>query len=202
MEKWLASLSKNSIAFLAIFAGIVVIILLNMPHTVCKSQLEIFHKNETGFLFLDPEIKAIKITGFNKLNNFCKHTNSPGGCYELFLKLRHLHNDLTNLPKDCSDEVSEIKPVKEAIWQMLTLMVQIAWGEEPPATFFDKLGWLDYAAMNLFCDYSDIAKSYYGNEAWKKFRIHLQKTLPGAEGLTPGRVWEASILSTRCSNYR
>jgi hypothetical protein len=51
MNNWLATLSKNTLAVLAIGGGIFMIIVANPPHTVCDSQLEVLRESQKHFLY-------------------------------------------------------------------------------------------------------------------------------------------------------
>src|SRR4051812_35575125 len=63
IEKLLRSLTglpKTILAFLLLFIGIVGIILLFPPHTVCESQVEVFKDSQKNYLFLSGKRKKIR----------------------------------------------------------------------------------------------------------------------------------------------
>lgn len=200
-DQWLKSLSKTTLAALAIGLGIGFILLSDPPHTVCDSQLEVFRKSQAGVLFPPTDQKAIKTSQIERGVTDCKATNAPGGCYRLFLDLRKLLSDLGSVPEECRGSVSDITEVRKAIWNNLDLLIRIAWGAKPPQTYLDKYNWLDPADLSLFCSLKRAAELYYGDSAWVDFRERYFSDLPGSADLPRTQAWELMLLSVNCSQY-
>lgn len=201
MIEWLLSLPKTMFVGLVLAIGVLGIVIFNPPHTVCDSQLEQFKEAQKNFLYLDPKQKFNKTTEFFRLQEKCKITNSPGGCYELFSKLRKLQEDLDNVADECNDKVSNEKAVREAFWQSLDLMIRIAWGAKAPRSPQEKQNWFDTADLNLFCRLKAQAVSLYGEEQMNKFFEKYFTELPGAQQIARESAWELSLMSTNCRYY-
>lgn len=206
MDKWLAAIPKPLLATLAIVGGILFIVFSDPPKTLCDTQLEVLRKSQEGFLTPDKNSKIQTTPGFQKFITQCKIANSPGGCYEFFMKMKVLLEDLKDVPDECMPEVSSgdvlnSDAVQPAIFQTLTLMMQLAWGEKPPETYHEKFGWLDTADMTLFCDLKRTAQKTYGREAWEPFQERMFRELPGAADLSRKAAWDAMLLSMNCNRY-
>jgi hypothetical protein len=202
VKTWFQSLQKNTIAFLAIAGGIVVIIMAQPPHTVCDSQIEVLTDSQKHFLYKDPpDSKVVKTTPYQVLREGCKAANNPGGCYELFQKTRDLLDNLGTLPNECMAAGGDITEVHDAVWQMAELMTRLAWGEKPPTSYYAKFRWLDTADVSLFCKLKAKIGQLYGESAFNTFRERMMRELPGAKDLTRNQVWEMSLFSENCSRY-
>lgn len=202
MGNWFNGFSKNALAFLAIAAGIIFIIATSPPHTVCDSQIEVIKDSQKHFLYKDPpKSKVIKTTEYQALFERCKASNDPGGCYELFQKIKILLDDLTTLSQECASAGGSIDEVKKALWESIDLIVRLAWGEKPPPAYNAKFNWLDKADVTLFCNLKAKIGYVFGESAYDSFRERLMKDLPGAKDLTRQQVWEMSLFSENCSRY-
>jgi len=204
MNQFLASVPKNILAFVAIAAGIVFIILSQPPASVCDQQIEVIKTAQTNFLYKDeffPKSKVIKTTKYEYLRDRCKQTNDPGGCYELFQEMKILLHDLNTLTSACASAAGSLAPVRRALWETLDLMVRLAWGEKPPESYSTKLGWLDSADVNLYCKLKDKAQLIFGESQWDRFREKLMVELPGAKELPRNQVWDLSLFSENCARY-
>jgi hypothetical protein len=200
MQK-LLDLPKALLVFVLLGGGILGIILFNPPYTVCDSQLELFKKNQTGFIYIAETEKTIKTPMIDVLSDRCKETNSPGGCYELFMKMKGLLSDLDRIPSDCSSQVTSRSEIKNALWNQIKLMMNLAWGTQPPTNLYDKVGWLDPADIALFCRLKAELDNLYGKEAMDSFRETMFHDLPGASTISRTQAWELMLLSTDCRAY-
>jgi hypothetical protein len=197
----LLSLPKALLVLVLLGGGIALIIMFNPPYTVCDSQLELFKKNQTGFIYIDEKDKASQTPMIDKLSDRCKETNSPGGCYELFLKMKEFLGDLDRVPSECAGQVTGRNEIKNALWNQIKLMMNLAWGTKPPTNLYDKIAWLDPADLALFCRLKATIESLYGKEAMDNFRETMFHDLPGATNIPRGQAWELMLLSTDCRAY-
>ncbi len=140
-------------------------------------------------------------TKYQSLADRCKRSNNPGGCYELFSGIKTLLTDLESLTRECGSSAGNNPEVKAAIKDTLELIVRLAWGEKPPASYHAKFSWLDAADISLFCKLRNRYQAMSGDEAWKSFRQRLLTELPGAKELPQNEVWDLSIFSENCARY-
>lgn len=195
------SLPRMLLVGILLGGGTLLVVFLNPPYTVCDSQIEVFKASQIGFLYVNPKDKMIKTTQYELLTERCKQTNSPGGCYELFLKLKQLLNDLDRVPRECASDVTGLAEVQKALWKQMKLMVELAWGSKPPGSFNEKLGWLDPADLALYCRLKRSLEEFYGIEEFTGFRERMFKDLAGVAGIQRNQAWEMMLLSTNCSKY-
>ncbi len=170
----------------------------NPPHTPCQSQKELFIKKHTPFFILDSSQKFQKQTGFEKAKTLCRHSNSPGGCLELFSQIGELIKDLQGTTSECFKPVISSREFREPLWETSDLLVRIAWGDKPPQGIYERMGWLDNSHLALFCKSKDILTRGLGEERWNRFRETLLNELPGAKEIGRNEAWKLTILSVVC----
>ncbi|MGE0764580.1 MAG: hypothetical protein AB7N80_14995 [Bdellovibrionales bacterium] len=202
LDRWLATLSRGTLATLAISAGILFIIFSDPPHTVCQAQLNFLRDQQKGFLFADPGNKKLaRGASFQQMAEYCQRGDGPGACYELFAKMRVLVRDLQSVPAECASQAAAIDEVKAALWGTAKFMTKTAWGKVPPVAYQDKFGWLDVADIALFCGLKAQIIRFYGESDWDSYREGLFRDLPGAKDLQRKNAWEKMILSEDCRRY-
>lgn len=201
MNQFFQSLSRGTFALIVIGGGILFIIILNPPHTLCDSELESFKEKQSTFLFTNKKNKSEKTPRQEKLLNQCKISNSPGGCYQYFFEMRKLYNTLNSVPSECIGKVTGLSAVKASLVDTVTLMVKIAWAEKPPETYYEKFNWLDPAAISLFCRLKYLVTESYGKKFWDQFQETVMLSNAGAKEISRTQVWEKSLFSVNCSQY-
>ena len=202
MVDFFRALPKNILAFLAIAGGILLILVINPPYTVCESQLEAVKKAQQSFLYKEkPNSAVLKTTKYQYLRDRCKSTNDPGGCYELFRGVRILLEDMNALSQACGPAAGNAGEIHKALWETVELLLRLAWGEKPPEGRMAKFGWLDVADTTLFCKLKTRITSIYGEESWVAFREKMMADLPGAKLLTRNQIWDLSLFSENCARY-
>ena len=201
MDRFLATVPRKILVTLLLVGGVALIVLMNPPHHLCDTQVETFKENVGDFLFLTSSSR-VKEVRFPRLLDRCKETLSSGGCYELFLGLRNFLNQFQVVSPDCSSRVGRIRQVNAALTQSLDLLIRLGWGGEPPRTSAMRTGWLGAPELNLYCLLQHRYSRLYGELSWQSFRESYFTALPGASELGREEVWEKSILSIPCEDYR
>lgn len=201
MDRILSIIPRNMIAFAAIIAGILFVVLSDPPHTICDSQLEVVRESQKSFLYRDPKQQKITTTRYERLRNHCKLTNDQGGCYELFLDIKRLLHDFNTFSSECAVAAGEVPEHKKLLWETIEILIRVAWGEKPPEAYHGKFGWLDKADMSLFCNLKAKIISFYGDGAWSNYREKMMRELPGAKDLARNQVWDMSLFSENCAKY-
>lgn len=201
LDRWISTLSRGSLAALAIGVGIIVIIASDPPQTVCDTQISHFKEVQAKFLF--PELAKKNYTGasFKQLFSYCEKGNSPGACFEFFNQLRNLLRDLDTLSQECVSQVALVEEVEKALWTGAKFMTKAAWGAQAPLSVSDKNGWLDNSDIALFCQIKSHIEVYYGSSDWESYREKLFVELPGAKNLPRKDTWERILLSTDCRRF-
>lgn len=202
MDQFLSTLPKSVIAFGAILIGFVFIVLNDPPKTVCDSQLELFREAQKSFLYPQKGSGLERPALIKELVEVCQHDNSPGGCFELFVRLKKLAVDLNNIPRQCSEKASAEPEISRWLWRSLKLMAQMAWGERAPASYSDKHGWFDGSDVALYCDLKKNAERLFGQEAFASWREGVIHELPQSDRLTREQLWSKTLFSTPCDSFR
>lgn len=202
MANLLNSLPKSILAVLALVVGFIFIILNDPPTGVCSVQLEIFKEAQKRLLYKETINGVNRPAQMDELLRICRESNGPGGCNELFFKLKTLSKDITSAPSQCASTIAGETEVNNYLWKSYRLMVELAWGSRPPSGYESRFGWLDSADLALFCDLKDNLIRLYGVERHKKFQEEMFQSLPQASMLTRDQVWQRTILSTRCESVK
>jgi hypothetical protein len=203
LDHLLNTLPKTVIAMVVIAIGFVVIVASDPPRTVCDSQFELFQQQQSEFIYggVDSEGKT-RPPSVNKMYTTCKESNSPGGCFEYFLRLKKLNQDLELVPKQCSETFAANSELNTWVLKSMNLMTQISWGDRGPASVTRKNAWFDASDLSTFCDLKKHATQIYGIEAMDKWREGLLSNLPESEKLDRDSVYQKSLISTPCEAYR
>ncbi|WP_374029806.1 hypothetical protein [Bdellovibrio bacteriovorus] len=220
MENFINSLPKPVLAFLAILVGIVVFMIVSPPHTVCDTQATTLRELQAGNIF-PTEVKKNKIPpAITRAKEACQLGNSPGSCYEYFLALKKVADDVGKASSECTTQLFNINEVKAALNDGLELMVRLAWGIKPPEPGLERFGWMQEAEIANFCRLKSIFIRANGEEGWIAFRQRVVAKLPGEEIPPPSdpaqvaveprpatavmseqEIWNRSLFSVRCESF-
>lgn len=202
---------KLLLGTLALFATLIFMVFNDPPTTVCDIQMKAVNEKLSGYFFTNSDMGTIGEDGLVRGGSrqgsykrgimdafgFCLKTNSPGGCYDMFQRLDYFEKQIRTIPSQCGTHPSTAS-VKSALEKGVKLLVQIAWGEKPPETLYEKTAWLDLADVALFCRLAREHKRIYGEQAWGLFRESIMTTFPESEKLTRKEKWDKSLFSYPC----
>lgn len=220
MENFINSLPKPLLAFLAILIGIGVFMLVSPPHTVCDTQEATLREMQKGNIF-PTEVKKNKIPPtLVRAKEACQLGNSAGSCYEYFMVLKKVADDVGKASGECTAQLFNVNEVKSALNDGLELMVRLAWGTKPPEPGLERFGWMQDAEIAIFCRLKSIYIRANGEEGWTALRQRVTAKLPGEEApfstdptratvepkkatavLPEREIWNRSLFSVRCETY-
>lgn len=220
MENFINSLPKSVLAILAIVIGIIVFMLLSPPHTICDTQEAALRDSQTGNIF-STVVKKNKIPpALARSKEACQLGNSAGACYEYFLALKKVADDVGKASSECTNQLYNINEVKTALGDGIELMARLAWGVKPPDQGLEKFGWLQEAEISTFCRLKSIFIRANGEESWTALRKMISTKLPGEEVplsydpnmaaaepkkatavLSEEDIWNRSLFSVRCELF-
>lgn len=220
MENFINSLPKPVLAILAIIIGIFVFMIISPPHTVCDTQQETFKELQKGNLF-PTEVKKNKIPpAIARAKEACQLGNSAGSCYEYFMVLKKIADDIGKSSSECTSQIFNVAEVKSALNDGIELMVRLAWGIKPPEPGLERFGWMQEAEIAIFCRLKNIYLRANGEEAWVALRKKVSEKLPGeeiplsgdpsqvtveprkaTEVLSEQDIWNRSLFSVRCEAF-
>lgn len=217
----LNNLPRPVIVFGTLFIGVILFFVIQKPHSVCDSQLEVFRESQKGQIFTYKVKNSNRPALYPRVVEACRMGNSSGACYEMFSILKKLMRDLNASPQECLVPFGEVAEVKKALNEGTQIVVQLAWGEKPPENAFSKFGWFQTADIGLFCSLKSTYLRVYGESGWNKFRLATHKKLPGEasvyengaclnceykkmanEKLSDEEIWVKSLFSVRCDQFQ
>ena len=107
LDQFIASLPKTVLALIVIVVGFVAIVAYDPPRTVCDSQVELFKQQQKDFLYGNDGTTGSKQAAFaTPMYSRCQEANGPGGCFELFMRLKKMNQDLDLVPKQCAEAIA------------------------------------------------------------------------------------------------
>lgn len=140
-----------------ILIGAVAYFMYDQPlYKLCDAQISEFSKSQRGKLLgrLTPARKK------------CISSVRGSGCVEYFQIFESAVNSMPKLQEKCLRELSEMPMISLSFGQYLRTMVLLAWGERPPSTQFEKVGWLRPADLKTFCSVREFYNMFYPTEQW------------------------------------
>ncbi|MGZ3769763.1 MAG: hypothetical protein ACXVCP_08000 [Bdellovibrio sp.] len=220
MENFINSLPKPILALLVIFVGVVAFMVMSPPHTVCDTQEAALREAQAGNIFPTIEKKHKIPPALVRTKEACQLGNSAGSCYEYFMVLKKLADNVGKASSECTHQLFSVDEVRVALSDGLELMVRLAWGVKPPDQGLEKFGWLQEAEIATFCNLKSIYLRSNGDEAWMSFRKKVTAKLPGEElplasdpsqasvepkkaiaVLSEEEIWNRSLFSVRCESF-
>ncbi|XGC81602.1 hypothetical protein ACES2L_03800 [Bdellovibrio bacteriovorus] len=220
MENFINSLPKPVLAFLAICIGIGVFMLISPPHTVCDTQAATFKELQQGNIFATTVKKSKIPPVIVRAKEACQLGNSAGSCYEYFMVLKKVADDIGKSSSECTSQVFNINEVKAAMNDGIELMVRLAWGTKPPEPGLERFGWMQEAEVAIFCRLRGVYLRANGEEGWAALRQRISAKLPGEEVeistdpaavavepkkakdlLSEQDIWNRSLFSVRCDSF-
>jgi hypothetical protein len=204
VEFMLNHLPRPVLVFFILAVGVLLFFVIQKPHSICQSQLDVLKESEAGKLFpgkaaSDGNSQPPRYAAFLE---DCRQGNGPGACFEYFNLLRNLIRDLNGSPRECLVPFGDVSEVKKALFDGAQIMALIAWGDHPPDRGTSRFNWFEAADISLFCGLKDMTRRIYGDEGWEQLRLSVQGKLPGAKSLSPEEIWVRSLFSVRCEQFR
>jgi hypothetical protein len=201
--------------------GVAAFFYIQKPVTVCDLQVDVFKEAQAGQVFPKKIKNIIRPPVYSKHVQVCKEGNSPGACFELFSFMKKFVRDLASAPTECLPNFGEIGEVKRVLSESSQMLVQLAWGDQPPQRGGARFGWLEAPDLALFCHLRDYYLRIYGQEKWDSLRVGTYEKLVGekpvfengkclncayrkraSEVFSAEDLWALSIFSVRCEQYR
>jgi hypothetical protein len=167
-----------------LIASLVFFVYNNPLKDECEVQAALFEKKTLGLIA--PVRRANsggrKIVQFPKLNysrDKCKEGNTIGSCSEYLEGLRTLTKELKFVSDKCQIKISETdETFVNHITSGLQIMALVAWGEKPPASISEKLGWLSVAHLQTFCHLKRTFLLIAGEENYIALRTKVYREYP------------------------
>ena len=214
---------KGLIIALVLLAGVIGVVVFRPPHRLCDSKLDMLRDLQKGKVFAGQgKVMSRSPMAIRQVES-CKLGNSPGACLELFTTLRGLDHDLQEIPAECSEDLKGLGEISFALKEGISLLVQIAWGEDAPEKTIGPIrqGWLESSDLALFCHLKELFLKIYGPEETDQFRLAVYSRLPGTppmftngecvncefrkmatEMMPPEEIRQRSLFALRCEQYR
>lgn len=188
---------KLMMGFLMIIASIVGLYYYDPPKTICDLQMEaVMAQLKRGF-FSNKTTGSFG-QGIDAALKFCMKTNSSGGCNDMFNRLNYFEKQVKSVPTECGGDPATAV-VHDALRRGIRLIAEIAWGDKPPESKFNRTSWLENNDIALFCRLKTQYQRLYGEDKWQGVAWSTIANLPGVDTLTKRELWDRSLFSYPCS---
>jgi len=199
MKQWLLSIPRGILVTAVIVIAVILIVLQDPPHTVCRTQIDRFKYWQEGTIYPVKDNKLNKAPAMQTLLKSCKELSSPGGCYGLFHRARVFLRDFDLVSVDCKESFVALKEVKDTLFVIYDLMIRLAWGDQPPDVCEGNLlNWFSSLEVSLFCSVKNHIINLYGEQQLMVLERNTFKKLPGAGNLSEDEIREVALVSQSC----
>lgn len=143
---------------LVILGGALYYFMFDTPlYKVCDAQIAEFGKSQKGKLLgrLEPARKK------------CVSSIRGSGCVEYFEIFESAVKAFPKLEEKCLMQMSEMPFMNQAFSQYMRTMTLLAWGDRPPGTQFEKVGWLAQKDIKTYCKVRELYNLFYPREQWE-----------------------------------
>ncbi|PIT99760.1 MAG: hypothetical protein COT74_08210 [Bdellovibrionales bacterium CG10_big_fil_rev_8_21_14_0_10_45_34] len=153
-----------------------------------------------GFLYADPQRPYLTEIDFRRSQKKCEELKNTGGCLEFFQGLGRMTQSLPSLGSKCLEEREKLSGPQKAYFEAIKMIVQMAWGDTPPRSTYERIGNLDSHTLSLFCKLRRQSEMYFAEGSYDQLRESLLQSLKGAQELGREEVWRRSLLSVPCDS--
>ncbi|MDE0151069.1 MAG: hypothetical protein OXK80_01045 [Bdellovibrionales bacterium] len=195
------SLPKKFLVPLLLAGGVAFVVLQSPPKGVCDVQKENYITNNEIFLFPKKSSSSGKKekSFYQTALEECRQNNSPGGCYSLFSSVHRLIQSFQNVDSKCHLQVAQIKEVRESLFLLYSLFIEISWAEGPENELSNPLAWLSVNDVATFCKVQNQIYYFYGEKGVTQLEQKAFQDI--APNHSPEEIRKFSILSENCSYY-
>ena len=125
MNNFFSKLSQPVLVTLCLVGGVFLIVLMDPPHNICTSQMEVFREDIGQYLFVDKakgqKLGGMPRSGFQKDIQYCRNSNSTGGCYEFFFNFRDILRSFRLVSNECKRGIARSRNSKTLFGKSLNL---------------------------------------------------------------------------------
>lgn len=194
----------------------------------CDIQAFVFENKMKGLLTKVKVNGKVQYPKMTYWRDRCKDGNSIGSCSDYLDGLKSMTKELKLMSDKCQQTYSQKnEDFSVYISHGLQIMALVAWGEKPPDSVAERLGWLTVAHMQTFCYLKRTFVLIGGEENFLSLREKVYREFPDnwpdkldAESRLPDnrprayktesnpsgtlgfeQIFQRSIFSIRCDLY-
>lgn len=170
------------IVFIILALSVGALMYLKPMHFGCDAQVSNFSLNVSGYLTnLKNDDKSTTVAQIVAYKDFCKKGNTQGACARYLSALQKISSAFVSLEDRCLPELVEDEKfvnLKIQISDAMKILSLLAWGESPPESPANKLGWLSQTEVYTFCRFQNILKELISESEYKEYEESILREFP------------------------
>jgi len=232
LDQLIQKIPRTTLVIGVLVLALGLIVYQNPLEDGCGVEVKNFTREVRGWLIgFKTKSNKTQLPQLDSMKKLCREGNSAGACENYYLGLKKVTVGLKHMNEQCFAKLVEEYPqLPMTVAQGLVTMALNAWGEKPPASVQERLGWLTEADIYTFCrlrnaypkltsqeDYQNLRMAAYAEypAAWpdkipleKRSEVPRPRALkdpmdPQSKGvLTSDEIYKRSLFSLRCDLYQ
>lgn len=190
LDQFIEKVPKPVLVFVVLVISLLLFVRLNPLQDGCSVEVVNFKEKTKGYLFNTQtsgkilsknKIKATKFAEIETSKAMCKEGNSLGSCHNYFNALKVLSDSLLSFDHRCLVKLAEDEELPQLISQMkegIKILALAAWGEVPPESISQRLGWLSATEVQTYCRLRNNLLELIGEEDYISFRRSVYQEFP------------------------
>jgi len=180
LDEVIAKIPRPLLVFVVLFFALIFIIQQNPLSDGCDVEISNLLRSNRGIIsaFKDKKNR----THFSQIENLkqqCTTGNSSGSCLDYFIALKQLADSLKKFPDKCYKTLEEQNPaIIQVSLNAVKVLALLAWGDKPPESVTQRLGWLSESEIYTFCRFKNFLTSILPDEEYLKFRMQVYIEFP------------------------
>jgi hypothetical protein len=188
---------RTTLVLLVLFLAALFIMLGDPPKDACDAQLEVFLSSQAGRL---SSLRGSVNSLWMRTAKYCKETKTLGGCAEFHDTVRFALRDIKNAPAECVPRLIQQEWLQKILFDSMSLMVQMAWGEKAPEVGPNVYGWMGMSEFSVFCGVKKHVEHQLPDEEWESYVRRTISKLPDSKQFSFQEAFERSLFSLRCDS--
>lgn len=167
------------------------------PKDACDAQIAVFLDSQAGRLrSLRGKVNSL----WTRTASYCQKNKTLGSCAEFHETVKLALVDIQNSPPECTARLIAQDWVRKFVLDSMTLMTQIAWGDNYPEVGPTMYGWMEKNELAIFCKLEFNAQRVLNDEEWEAFVRKAISHLPHAKELKFDDAFGRSLFGVRCDS--
>ena len=180
LDDKIAKIPRPLLVVAVLVLGLAFIVSQNPMQDGCEIQIKNYTRDVKGLLVgFKNKSGKIQPAQIDIFRNMCRQGNSVGSCENYYSGLKKIVEGLKSVDQKCTSKLLEAYP---ALIRVMSNGIQVmalnAWGEKPPASVSDRVGWIGQSNIYTFCHLRHQIERLASFDEYKKLRNLTYQEFP------------------------